>query len=57
MSCPQLTRKARRPPGSVCMVQVTTQQDDKVSEAVTWAPGVELNESKTKLVAIPAAWK
>lgn len=40
-----------------CFLQVTTQQGDTVSESVTWAPGIELNPSKTKLVSIPEARK
>lgn len=40
-----------------CFLQVTTQQGDMVSESVTWAPGIELNPSKTRLVSIPEARK
>lgn len=44
-------------PGAGCFLQVTTQQGDNVSEAVTWAPGVMLNQEKTGLELLTPAWQ
>ena len=35
--------KAMEVPGVGCLVQVTTQQNDYVAEAVTWVPGVRID--------------
>ncbi len=37
--------KAMEIPGAGCVVQVTTQQEDNIAEAITFVPGVKIEET------------
>lgn len=46
--------KAMEIPGVGCLVQVSTQQDDIVAEAVTFVPGVKIEEIKDEAGIVTA---